>query len=394
MMNEHGGDIYRYGAGLLASVSGSGALTDFSANINPLGMPESVRAAAEEGVLFSEHYPEPDSRSLCRALAGYESQNLLRGADRLTADENIICGNGAAELIYAACRALGPGKGICFAPAFAEYEQALSAAGSYAANVELSSRSGFCVTRECAEQAAGLMAAGEKKPDMLFVCLPNNPTGELIEEGIFDELLDACRRSGTFLFLDACFAELCGGDEAEHCRRMIMRSLEYERCLVLRAFTKIFAMPGLRLGYLLCRGAGIISGIRAQLQPWDVSLPAQSAGLAALRETGFITKSRSYISQEKEYLLRELARLENDGLISGIYGHAANFIFFSSRYQCADGAGLGTALLRDGFLIRDCGNFAGLEDVYYRLAVRTHEENMRLISAMDQIFQKEDGRHA
>ena len=397
MRHVHGGDIY-----------GRGKILDFSANMNPLGMPETVRKAAQAGAAASQQYPQPYARRKKKKIAAYESEKLQNLFDRSQCGESIICpeqvfaGNGAADLIFLIARALQPEEGIVFTPAFAEYEAALRAAGSTLSLISLNEENGFALTRHEIGSMRRHMAA---KSDfsipgktVVFVCQPGNPTGILIEPEHLFELLEICRRFEAWLIIDACFVPLLDEAQVRMQEELLAQCLEYERTIVLRAFTKAFAMPGLRLGYLVCRNASLITRLQEVSQPWSVSLPAVMAGEAALEEarntaikptreaafsesTGFLPRSRAYINIEKQKLFAGLTSLPG-GLIRKIYGHAANYIFFSAE------PGLSEKLLNHGIMIRDCANFTSLESGYYRIAVRTAAENDKLLEVLLSIAQE------
>ncbi|MBQ6034138.1 MAG: aminotransferase class I/II-fold pyridoxal phosphate-dependent enzyme, partial [Ruminococcus sp.] len=142
-------------------------------------------------------------------------------------------------------------------------------------------------------------------------------------------------------------------------------------CIILKAFTKLFAMAGIRLGYAVCGSSHIAEMIQQSGQFWSVSALAQEAGIATLDEEGYVRKTVRYITEERRFLAAELAKIGVK-----VYSGTANFLLFKSR------TGLAEELLSQGILIRDCTNFSGLTEGFYRVAVRTHEENIRLITAL------------
>ncbi len=346
MKHIHGGNIYR----------NSGAL-DFSANLNPLGMPEAVREAARRGVEASEHYPDPDCTELRAAIGKAE------GVDA----RQVICGNGAAELIFLLAQAKRPKKALLTAPAFAEYEQALSAGGCECRFYQLLPERGFRMGEDYLE-------ALTEDLDMAFLCNPNNPTGLLTERALLTKVLERCREKGILLVLDECFLDFLE-DKASYA---MGGSLAGGGLFLLKAFTKTYACAGLRLGYGLCADEALLDGMNELRQPWSVSLPAQMAGVAALSQTDFVKESVRYVREEREWLKRRLADLP---LI--LYGGSANYLFF----YCGEKE-LSGALLREGILIRDCSNYRGLGPGYYRAAVRTREENEKLLAALEKIFEE------
>ena len=381
MRHVHGGDIY-----------GRDKILDFSANMNPLGMPETVKQAAQAGAAASHQYPQPYARSLCEKVAAYESEKLRNhhnehwGEEYFISQDQIFAGNGAADLIFLLTGALQPEEGIVFSPSFAEYEAALRAAGSTLSLIPLDEENGYALSRhEIGSMRRHLAAKSDISvpgKTVVFICQPGNPTGVLIKPEHLLELLEICRRFESWLVIDACFVPLLDETQVHMQEELLAQCLEYERTIVLRAFTKAFAMPGLRLGYLVCRDTTFIARLKEVSQPWSVSLPAMMAGEAALKETaGYLPRSRAYISIEKQKIIAGLDALLGK-LIRQVYGYAANYIFFRAE------PGLSDKLLKHGIMIRDCANFTSLEPGYYRIAVRTAAENNKLLEALLSIAQE------
>lgn len=343
-MHKHGGDIYS-----------STGLIDYSTNINPFGTPQGVVEAAIEGVLHSSNYPDVEQRVLREEIARHEHLPM----------EYVICGNGAAELIFSLVLAVKPRKALLLAPTFAEYQQALETVG--------------CEIRYHLLDAAGGFQLDEKylsdlteEIDIIFLCNPNNPTGEVIDKELLEKILKRCMEHNIFMIMDECFH-----DFLDDPFRITMQ--EYvKNCLnivILRAFTKLYAMAGLRLGYALCSNEELLRDMRQVTQPWNVSIPAQMAGVAALKEKEYVIESRKIIMAEKKYLIEAL---EEIGFI--VYGSKANYIFFFSRIPLLD------ACKKHGYLIRDCSDYYNLEEGYYRISVHLHEENRLLIEVIQSIY--------
>lgn len=344
--NPHGGDIY-----------GGDIQLDFSANINPLGTPPGVLAAMERALPQVCRYPDPYCRELVGSIANFEG----------VAREHILCGSGAAELIYAYCAALRPRRALLLAPTFSEYALALGQVGCQVDTYPLRQEKAFDLDR-------GLLPCLEaQRPEVLFLCSPNNPTGRLIPPALLEELLALCHRQGTRLFLDECFLDL-----TEDGISMKGRLSDYRELLILKAFTKSYAMAGVRLGYCLCADGALLSRMAAATQPWNVSVLAQAAGVAALREQAFMDRSRALIAGERRWLQ---AQLEALGL--WVCPGQANYLLLRGP------EGLGPALRRLGIAIRDCSNYPGLGNGWYRVAVRQREEARRLIAALEQVCGKE-----
>ncbi len=341
----HGGDIYTKAYRI-----------DFSANMNPLGMPRLVAEAACEGVRRSENYPDVHCRALRKAIAGSEN----------VPEEWVVCGNGAAELIFALVWAVRPKKALLAAPGFAEYEQALRCVDCRITFYPCREENGFALREDYLEYLTEDM-------DLVFLCNPANPTGVLIEPELLERIADRCREREILLVVDECFNGLLErGEELSLKGRLDAQP----GLFLLRAFTKLYAMAGLRLGYGLCADEGLLERLRKVLQPWNVSLPAQMAGIAAVQEREYVARSRAYVAKEREFLRQGLRVL---GLKT--YDSMANFLFFSGP------EGLCERCAEEGILIRDCQNYRGLGPGYYRIAVRTREENQELLRALGKILE-------
>ncbi|MCD7825000.1 MAG: aminotransferase class I/II-fold pyridoxal phosphate-dependent enzyme [Clostridiaceae bacterium] len=337
----HGGDVYR-----------NPVEYDFSININPLGMPEGSARAAREGVRLSAlRYPDWKSEALCREL------EKKRGIPA----EQIVPGNGAAELIFALCQFLRPMRVRLVAPTFQEYEAACRAVEAKTVVWPLSAAEGFTLGEDFIESIRG-------EEQLVFLCNPNNPTGNLWDKKFLLRLAKQCRRYQTYLCMDECFLPFLR-QECQKEYTMLTELEQYSNVIVLRAFTKIYGMPGLRLGYLCCSNRRVTDGVRRMLQPWNLSIPAQMAGIAALKDEGYLEQTYCLLEEEKAYLQRELL----NGLADRIFPSSANFFFFYGEQA------LQQKLLQKGILIRSCENFSGLSEGYYRIAVRSHEENAELI---------------
>jgi len=343
--NPHGGDIYSKRVEL-----------DFSVNTNPLGTPPSVISAVESAARELCQYPDPYCRELVLAIAARDG----------VSPENILCGSGAAELIYAYCEAVKVERALIAAPTFSEYASALEAAGAAAEYVKLRESENFTVTEELTAKVA---KTGSKA---VFLCNPNNPTGRLIPPEILESVCETCLGRGIRVFLDECFLEL---SDAGRGGTMAKYLAAYPNLFILRAFTKSYGMAGLRLGYCLTGDEGLLSAMSRRMQPWNVSLPAQLAGLAALREIDFPGKARELIRAERPKLAEGLEKL-------GIWvcPSEANYLLIKSEREIYE------PLLARGILIRDCSNYRGLGLGWYRIAVKTGLENGRLIAALSEVL--------
>lgn len=343
----HGGDVYS------ARQKMKQEPLDFSANINPMGMPPGAVRAAADALQQCTQYPDPLCRELRAALAAYEGIPA----------EQIVCGNGAADLIFRIVAATHPQRALLLEPTFAEYEQALRSMDCSIAYFPLQESEGFVLPEAFLQQLT-------PEINLLFLCNPNNPTGRTVPPALLREIWKRCEEAGILLVVDECFNEFL-----EHPERNTLKGVlkPGTNAVILKAFTKSFAMPGLRLGYGLCGNKSLAERIFFCGQPWGVSIPAQAAGVAALQEQGYLERMRRLIQTERRWLSENLARL---GLC--VFPSEANYILFRTETEIP----LRERMEQRGVLIRACGNYRGLDDRYYRIAVRGHGENERLIAAL------------
>lgn len=347
----HGGDIYS------AKERIEGEIIDFSANINPMGLPQSVKKALQESVDSFACYPDP----LCRDLV-----HEIAKSERISEDM-ILCGNGAADLIFRISQAIHPKSALIAVPTFSEYEQALCSCNCKIGHYQLLAKNDFIVTNDILNYIT-------PQTGILFLCNPNNPTGQLINHALLEKILVRCTTCGTLLVVDECFRDFLDNPEANTMKDWIV---DFPNLLILRAFTKHFAMAGLRLGYCLCSNFILLDKMRECGQPWSVSIPAQVAGIAALKDQSYLEESHKMLSEEKEYLMSSLKEL-------GIHpiGSKANYIFFHLESD-QDFRG---ELEKSGILIRSCENYQGLGKGYFRIAVKSHTDNQKLIKAIQEFI--------
>ncbi|HLO25803.1 MAG TPA: threonine-phosphate decarboxylase CobD [Geobacteraceae bacterium] len=330
------------------------AILDFSASINPLGPPPGVRTAVATAFDRLGHYPDSACTELTAALADHH------GCE----PSNVCIGNGSTELIYLLPRLVAGRRALIIAPTFSEYAVALRHAGWEYDWLVLPSDAGFPLA------LAAVRKELKKGYGLLFLCNPGNPTGRLYGQEEVAELLDICREAGTLPVVDEAFMDFC--EEASVKRHVI----ESGAGVVLRSMTKFYGFPGLRLGYALAAPSLTERLVTLRL-PWGVSTLAQAAGLAALADNTHAGRSRAFVAEERTFLMNGLCDLPGVRLWPG----AANYVL--ARLDGGmTAAGLQGRLLPERILIRDCGNFHGLDGHFFRVAVRTREENERLLAAL------------
>lgn len=350
----HGGDIYSDGKIRL----------DFSVNTSPFGMPEPIRQAVNASSGSWERYPDGRCRSLKKALAKYYGGNIPA--------DSFICGNGSSDLMYTLIFALRPGRALVPVPAFAEYRMALEAGGCHLDTFPLEKNSGFSLE----ESGEGLMEYIKNSSgiNMMMFGNPVNPCGLAAGREWIEELAGICREKKIFLVIDECFNWFL--KEREHFSAMPLiteKPERYSHVMVINAFTKIYAMAGLRFGYGVCIDSGVIKRMEGCRQPWSVSAPAEAAAMAALTLRGEAEKTAALVETERRFLEEGLA-----GLGFTVFPSMVNYILFRAETDFDY-----KAFCRErGILIRSCGNFEGLDGHYYRVAVKQRGENRELLKCL------------
>lgn len=416
---------------------------DFSMNVNPLGIAPEVQQAIAKAGASADRYPDPLCRALVQRLADYEG----------IPSDLIFCGNGAADIIFRLAQVLGQGTAcgtkdsrsaagagresvsetsriaagagrapaparrpvlLITAPTFSEYATAFAGSGWEVRRYRLREKGQFRIEEDI------LKMIGEDT-DAVFLCEPNNPTGVVTERQILQEIMQRCRETGTWLVVDECFNGFLADSAAVSMKRNLQNWLRDEQgggLIILKAFTKLYGMAGVRLGYCLCSSEEVVGRLRAAGPPWNVSSLAQAAGIAALDAPEHAARGVKIVQVERPWMKEQLQRLG----IRQVYGEA-NYLLFhigaddrpDSRGGAetqSDGSGgvetqtdgsggamtqptdtegakestqpLHEQLRRRGILIRDCSNYEGLGEGWYRIAVRKHEENRRLIEALSE----------
>ena len=488
---KHGGEIYH----------NKNIQYDFSVNINPLGIPASVKedlsalisgAAGWDSCL--EQYPDQDCTELRDALSVYTGVRA----------DHILCGNGASELIEAAVRAIRPESILLTAPSFSGYRHAAEGAGVRILYHELRREEDFCLTERYLEdlerlghngrnpQTFGLPSQTPGLPSqtsgplsvMAILCNPANPVGNTIEPGLLERIVEKCSQLRIWLLIDECFLGFLKDEKARTARRYFTtdtgaakagasgvyltgsrsndqgfegnesdfegnepnceeiepdlkgvgagsEGIRTDRLLVLDAFTKRFAMPGIRLGYLMAQNTDLLKKIQAQQPEWSVSVLAQKAGLAALKAdlpqkrgktelkadlsqkaglaalkadfpqkavpgalesempesagNTYMDRARALVAAERKKMKEALQKMG-----FRVFPGEANYIFFSAGETTGrERPDLQAALLKQGILIRSCENYVGLRKGDYRVAVLSPEKNAALLTALEG---KKDGQ--
>lgn len=351
----HGGDIYQY----------TGKIIDFSSNINPLGLPGMVQDILSTEWRCLEYYPDLHYTALRRAIADKHA---------LVSEDQVIVGNGAAEIIYLV-GSLFQGKQVLIPmPSFGEYQQAVEQWGGQVELVFRKSVNRFALPME---------EILRRLPDVdgLILCNPNNPTGNLLSEEELIRILNQAEAYGKIVVLDEAFIDFV----SDSARSSGVDWLEeVSTLLVIRAFTKFYAMPGLRLGY----GIGsreFIQTMRERQMPWSVNSLAAKIGEQVLQDEEYRAQSIQWIESERVHFMQSLQQVT----ALRVYPATANFLLCQIRGQRMKAADLKERLLDAGILIRDASSFCGLDESYFRVAIKGREDNEKLVAALQGILHDE-----
>jgi len=333
-------------------------ILDFSSSVNPLGPSKKALKAAKNSFKEIPAYPDSNSNELRQAIADH--------FDGLSKN-NVIVGNGSTELMYLFAETFMK-KGdtaVIPAPTFGEYESAVRKTGETPKFVKLDKN--FNVE---ADVFAREMAGAK----IVFLCNPNNPTSILIPSETLTGIIEEALEQDTLVFLDEDFLEFV---ENEKALSRINKIKAYPNLFILRSFTKIFGLTGLRVGYGIA-SEEIINVLLCAKIPWNVNCLAQAAAVVALKDEEHLRVTRELIKNEKAFLSTELEKIKS----FKVFPPDANFFFIDIRKSGLTATELKNKLLRQGILIRDCTSFRGLDEYFIRVAVKTREENERLIEAL------------
>ena len=334
-------------------------IIDFSSNINPLGPPAGVMSVLRENIGQITRYPDAGYRELRAALGQWVGVN----------PEQIVPGNGAAELFFLLVRSQRPRRVLVMAPSFAEYEAAARSAGAEIVRLPLDPQAGFVTDWLMLERYLSQV-------DMIFLGNPNNPTGNLLEADGLTKLAAAATRYGVTLVLDESFLPFTPDFAA---RTMVRRTADFPGLWVIISLTKFYAIPGLRLGFAVAAPA-LVTGLLPHKDPWNVNCLAAVAGVAAVADRQYTITTRELIMRERDWLT---SRLGQAGV--RVFPAAANFLFADVRALSRTGADIYQELARQGVLIRNCASYPGLDGYYIRVAVKDHPANEILTRAWEKL---------
>jgi len=330
-------------------------ILDFSSNINPLGFPPLVKKHLKTKLGTISHYPDSNSTMLKKSLKWYTKLPTSQ----------IVVGNGATEIIYNFCQAFLNKKipVLIPIPTFGEYEAAAKLNGC---------KITFFKTMNLDDDLDSFILKIPKY-GCIFICNPNNPTGELLSKNKISQIINAAMKKKSLVFVDESFIELVPNSN----QSIIKFVKKFDNLFILRSMTKSFGLAGIRIGYAVS-SKQIISTLNKIKIPWNVSGLAQYAAGAALCHAFYLTKSQKIIKKELDYLKNKISKING----FQCYDAAANFILIKTKTKSKD---IQKKLLKKKILIRDASTFRGLNNHYIRIAVKTRKDNVKLVKALEMI---------
>jgi threonine-phosphate decarboxylase len=356
---KHGGQLRQ-----IASRFGIAAerLVDFSANINPAGPPPAVQSAirsALEAQSILATYPDLDLVELREAIAQYTGVQ----------PENIAVANGFVPLLEASLRSLRIQRCLLPVPCFGEYRRTLENAGVATVPLSLKQNQGFAYGIDTMREALVNHSC-----DAILLANPQNPSGVLCKGEEILCLMKFAAQRNIAVLLDEAFIDYCPLDS------LTLRSTEFAKIVIFRSVTKFFAIPGLRVAYAV----GKISTIKAMncfVAPWPITSFASIAACAALRDEPYAEKSRTANNRQRLWLEQELVRLR-----IATYPSSTNFLLL--RFPEAVDVNLlwERMIVEEQVVMRSCTNFESLAPMHLRIAVRSQDENERLVRGLERVL--------
>lgn len=353
MIQGHGGNIYEVAKALGCSPR---EILDMSSNVCPLGMVSGLEDMLRKSLKEIISLPEVDSQSLRELFA---SSFGLR-------ENHVLAGNGTTEFIYMIPPALKVRKALIVGPTYSDYADACRAFGIEPV---------FCMAREenNFEPILDEIQSKLANVDTAFICNPNNPTGRLIPAEHLKSMFAAYPK--IRFVIDESYLPFIRDWESHS-----LIGAKVDNIVVLHSFSKIFGIPGLRLGFVVA-SPEIIKALEPFKHPWNVNRPAQVAGIFLVSQKSFIKEVADFVQKERETFLAYLKSL--DSLCS--FPSSVHFILFKLNGDL-NAPELFGRMAEHKVLIRDCSNFYGLSDRFFRIALKTPEENNRCADTLKKVL--------
>jgi threonine-phosphate decarboxylase len=359
---SHGGDIWGFSRKYNIPLE---EVLEFSGPINFLGpSPKAVEAVKQNAKLI-QFYPDPNPVELKAEIAKYVGHDVD--------EENVILGNGSIELIYMIAEVLPRGfKALIPVPSFSEYEKAALRVGGEAVFVQLPEN--FALETEKIKKAI------TDDTRIVCICNPHSPSGTLYSKETILDLVDFCQKKDVIISVDENYIEFSDKSQKATMAGFVKK---YENLFVIRSVTKFYGMPGIRFGYAIA-AENLIDELQTVRQPWSINSLAGFATLAAFKDTEFIENTKRTIAKERAEFAKMLSEIGD----FHVFPSETNFLLVKILSPKFTSTKLKELMAEEGILIRDCNTFVGLDDSYFRVTVRSFEENSKLIKALKEALKK------
>lgn len=359
--NQHGGNLDFISKAYKISKKD---IIDFSGNINPLGVPESIKNAIIANIDIISKYPDIKYSKLKKSISDYIG----------VPKDNIITGNGSTELISLFIKIIKPKKGLIISPAYSEYEKEIKLSGGKSILFPLNEKEGFKLN------LLELFDALNNDIKLLVLCNPNNPTGSALNIHEIKKILEYCNSKNIFVMVDETYVEFTDINKEISSINLIEK---YKNLFIIRGTSKFFASPGLRLGYAVCSNDEIIEKINKNKDPWSVNIFAETAGEIMFNDIEFINKTKILIKNERTKIMNELKAWKNIKL----YETQANFILIKILNKAITAPQIFEYLIKYNIVIRDASDFEFLGSSFLRFCILSPEDNELLISKLKLILE-------
>ena len=374
MSNIHGGNIFQFAHEQRIEPY---EVIDFSANINPLGPSQRGLSALEAQLRYISHYPDATNDDVLNAIADIYGMNK----------NQIVVGNGAAELLYAICRLPGYTGAFVPAPGFSEYKEALEASRIpvrdiyYRPREDDNGKPYFEIPYLALETFAAELK-GQDGRIIVFLGNPNNPDGTLLDKNHIRTVASMLKEANSLLVIDESFIDFVGNHTLQD-NEYSMRSLvnDFDNIIVVHSFTKFYAVPGLRIGAAFSNSQ-IIDKLNKFIPTWSVNTLAQAYTESALNDVEYVKRTKQVLREEQHYMYNAL------DAIAGItvYPPSANFILFHIEQDGVTADSINEALKKHKMIVRNCDSYIGLNGQWVRIAIKDHDNNVRLVDALTDIL--------
>lgn len=340
------------------------SIISFGANVNPLGLSESVKNDLASHLDVITRYPDRDYTSLRSTIASYCGVN----------SSHIVVGNGSTELISLLISLRAPKKALVIGPTYSEYERELSLVGGEITYYNLDASRNFILDID------HFLSALDSSISLLILCNPNNPTSSALKTGEIKRILEECRRLHIFVLIDETYAEFAP-DVSEVSAMSLVE--QYDNLMILRGISKFFAAPGLRFGYGLTSNADFLQKIRFHQNPWSLNSVAAYAGEKMLRDSDYINQTRQLIEMERASLMKQLSHFQ----YLKAYPAFANFILVRITKPGLTASDVFDYCIRRCLMIRDCSSFQSLDGEFIRFCIMLPEDNRRLLETLKECIE-------